>query len=198
MKVTKKLMSCLLLPLLLGLSACAADGLDADAQSGYVELTVKRTSSGNTEGYQTYKFTIPPNGATKIYAGKTTADDNANVDQYIIRAYDETDVPFNAVEVHVMPAKTDEGESYAAKATVRLAQYYDDYAEQDTGFFWTITADDHGLSDENYHEPTALGGIFTFTFKTSDDDGVYETGYNNNTSNYPLLSVKVAAPTKRY
>ncbi len=196
----KKKLLAMLVPLaFLSLATgCAADGVNDEAQNGYVELTIKRTSSGNVDGYQTYRFDVAPNGSDKIYAGKCTADDNANVDQYIIRALDDTDMPFNAVEVHVTPAKTAEGETYAAKATVRLAQYYDDYAEQDTGFFWTITASDHGLSNENCHIPTATGGIFTFDFQTSDKDGVYEAGYNNNTSNYPLLSVKLAAPTKRY
>ena len=192
----KKIFPVLMLPLSLLAFSCSS--VDENAQNGYVEITVKRTSSGNTDGYQTFKFAVPPNGSDKVYAGKTTADDNANVDQYIINALSATDVPFNAVEVHVMPEKNSEGESYAAKATVRIAQYDEGYESSNTGFFWTITASDHGLSNDNYSVPMAKGGIFTFDFQTSDDDGVYETGYNNNTSNYPLLSIKVAAPVKKY
>lgn len=192
-------MPALLLPLALLAAGCANDDdIDAEAQNGYVELTVKRTSSGNADGYQTFRFAVPPNGSDKIYAGKCTADDNPNVDQYIIRATSGTEVPFNAVEVHVTTEKSSDGTSYAAKATVRVAQYDEDYASSTTGFFWTITADAHGLSGDNYHAPTADGGIFTFDFKTSADNGVYEAGYNNNTSNYPLLNITLAAPTKRY
>ena len=192
-----KLLPVFMLPLAFAFGACT-EGVDEDAQNGYVELTIKRTSSGKPDGYQTYSFTLPPNGSNKIYAGKCTADDNANVDQYIIRALDADDVPFNAVEVHVTCAKNSEGENYAAKATVRLAQYDETYADSNTGFFWTITAADHGLSDANYHEPTTTDGIFAFSYQASDDNGVYEKGYNNNTSNYPLLRIKLAAPMKRY
>ncbi len=193
-----KVLPALLLPFAFFMGSCSSSTSSA-AQKGYVEVTIKRTSSGNDEGYQTYKFEVPANGFDKIYAGKCTADDNANADQYIIRGLSTTDTPFNAVEVHLVPEKNSEGESVSAKAVVRLAEYGTEGSlTQTTGFFWTITADDHGLCPDNYSIPMAEGGILTLNFQTSDDDGVYETGYNNNTSNYPLLSLKVAAPVKKY
>ncbi len=166
------------------------------AKNGYVEISVKRSSSGNTESYQTYVFDVAPNGADKIYAARATADDDASVEQYIIRALSDTDVPFNAVEVHLVPASADG--SRAAMATVRIGEYKDSYKTTTTGFFWTVTGEDHGLKSQDYHIPLAEGGIFTFDFVTSEDDGVYEKGYNNNTSNYPLLKIKVAAPVSTY
>lgn len=207
-----KLLPIFLLPLAMLVSSCAdTENLDENAQNGYVELTIKRTSSGNTEGYQTYRFALPPNGANKIYAEKCTADDNANVDQYIIRALSAEDVPFNAIEVHVTCAKYTENESSDAKATIRLAQYDESYASANTSFFWTVPESSslksklsslgltpHELTSSSYSTPLTEGGIFTFDFKASADHGVYEAGYNNNTSNYPLLSIKIAAPVKRY
>ena len=189
-----KILSAVLLPCALFLSSC--DDTDAAAQKGFVELQVKRTSSGNIDGYQTYRFNIPPYGMDKIYAGKCTADDNSNVEQYIIRGFSAEDTPFDAIEVHLIPGNKAEG--YAPKATVRVGEYRNSYTDTTTEFFWTITEKEHGLNSTDYSVPMAEGGILTCNFQTSADDGVYEAGYNNNTSNYPLLSLKVAAPVQKY
>ena len=192
-----KMLPALLLPFAFFMSSCSESTSKA-AQNGYVEVTIKRTSSGNSDGYQTYRFDVPANGFNKIYAAKCTADDNANVDQYIIRGLSAETYPFEAIDIHFTPAKETEGESCSAKATVRLAEFHDEELEQTTGFFWTSSAEEHGLNSDNYSVPMAEGGILTFNFQTSEDDGVYEAGYNNNTSNYPLLSVKIAAPVTKY
>lgn len=196
MKLLKnKILLILLLPFLL-LSFSCSSWENSAAQNGYVEVKIKRTSSGNDNGYQTYKFEVPPNGFDKIYAAKCSADTNGLANQYIIRGFSDSDVPFNAVEVHLTPA--DETHGVEATASVRLAEYKDSYQNQSTGFFWTISAGKHGLNAQDYHLPLKTGGILTFDFVTSDEDGVYEAGYNDNTSNYPLLSVRLAAPTKAY
>ncbi len=195
MKLKNKALLILLVPFLLVTFSCSS-WENSSAQNGYIEVKIKRTSSGNDQGYQTYTFEVPPNGFDKIYAAKTTADTCSLADQYIIRGLSDSDVPFNAVEVHLTPA--DETNGVEATATVRLAEYQDSYTNQSTGFFWTISASTHGLNAQDYHLPLSTGGILTFDFVTSEDDGVYEAGYNNNTSNYPLLSVRVAAPTKSY
>jgi hypothetical protein len=195
----KSLLKCFCSAALIGIAGLFSScfGVNNAAQNGYVEITVKRSYDA-ADGYQTYRFEIPPLDSDKIYAGKTTADDNPNVEQYIIRAQSNYDVPFNAVEIHVIPEKKTEGQNYSAKAVIRLAEYAKTYDNQTTGFFWTINQDTHGLSPANYHVPMAEGGIFTLDFQTDKDHGVYEKGYNNNTSNYPLLSVKVAAPVKKW
>lgn len=194
MKLKNKALLILLLPFLLLAFSCSVD--NSAAQNGYIEVKIKRTSSGNDLGYQTYTFEVPPYGFDKIYAARTTADTNSLADQYIIRGLSDSDVPFNAVEVHLTPA--DESNGVEATATVRLAEYSDSYTNQSTGFFWTISASTHGLNAQDYHLPLTTGGILTLDFATSENDGVYEAGYNNNTSNYPLLSIRLAAPTKAY
>ncbi len=191
--IKNKIIWLLALPFLL---ISCSEWQNSAAKNGYVEISVKRSSSGNTEAYQTYVFDVAPNGLDKVYAAKTTADDDASVDQYIIRALSDSEVPFNAVEIHLVPASSDGSRS--AMATVRVGEYKDSYTSTTTGFFWTVTGEDHGLDSENYHIPLAENGIFTIDFVTSEDDGVYETGYNNNTSNYPLLKIKVAAPVTTY
>lgn len=193
-----KVLPALLLPFAFFMTSCS-DSTNAAAQKGYIEVTVKRTSSGNTDGYQTYRFEVPANGYNKIYAGKCTADNNASADQYIIRGLSSEDTPFDAVEVHLIPEQHTAMGKVNAKATVRLAEYRNKgKLDQTYGFFWTITDSVHGLCSDNYSVPMAEGGILTFDFTTGKDDGVYETGYNDNTSNYPLLSVKLAAPVKKY
>lgn len=180
-----------------------SDAVNESAQNGYAVVTQKRSSS-NSE-YTRFSFTLPPNGSDKIYAERTTADDDASATAYLIRAIDAADAPYDALTIKLVPQHTNaSGTVVKAYATVRVTEYTEEITSSNSGsyympktWFYTITSD-NGLCVDDYHAPLAAGGIFTFDFAADVNHAVEASSdYSELTyAMYPLLNLTVAAPVK--